>query len=103
MLSVVFGPYAVVGLLASGNSDLTIRVSVAVIYTWDMALLAAIAPFGGFDRTRVFRAALPLVGVAYLADMAWYCGTGLTRLSQRVRLDKPDQRTVTAWGHVSES
>ena len=103
MLAFVFGPYAVVGLLAPGSSDLAIRSAVASIYCWDVALLAMIAPFGGFERSRVLRAGLPLVGPAYVADMAWYCGTGLARLSQRVRLDKPDRRTVTAWGRVSES
>ena len=100
ILLAVFGPDVLAAVLTKG-SDGPLRISIAVVYCWDIAFLALIAPFGGFRRSRVFRSLVPFVGFAYIVDMAWHCGTGLAHLSQRIRLDRPDERTVTRWGRVS--
>jgi hypothetical protein len=80
-----------------------LKVLVVIASLWPLGLLTLVAPFGNFKRTRVLLILWPVLGVAYMVDMAWRCGIGLARVSRRIRVDHPDERTVTMTGHIRQS
>ncbi len=103
-VGVLLGPLTVLVVMSAENDHRPAAATLFAVlsFLWQLGLLALVAPFGNYKRTRALHSFWPLLGLAYMVDMAWHCGVGIARISRRIRLDHPDQRRVTMTGRISD-
>ena len=101
LLGAVFAPWATIAAIAAVSHSALLRGLAVVAVLFALTLLALVAPFGNYRRTRALWCLIPFAGWVYAADMAWHCGIGLARISRRIRLTDPTDSHVTTLGGPS--